>query len=59
MSGGNLFYAHKCGFTEKSLGRVLSRVGFKKVVTATDGMNLHAYAFKTKPSSTQVRQLGL
>jgi len=59
MRGGNAFYAHKCGFTEKSLGKALSRAGFKKVMVAEDSMNLIAYAFKSAPTKAQTRQLGL
>jgi ubiquinone/menaquinone biosynthesis C-methylase UbiE len=59
MKQGNLFYAHKCGFTEKSLSRELTRAEFHKVMTASDGHNIHAYAFKQNPTSAQKRQLGL
>lgn len=59
MSGGNLFYAHKCGFSEKSLTRVLRAAGFAKVMTAVDGYNIHAYAFNVKPSADKLRRLGL
>ena len=59
MLDGNQYYAHKCGFTHKSLGKALSKAGFKKVLVAEDGLNLHAYAFKQNPTSAQKRQLGL
>jgi ubiquinone/menaquinone biosynthesis C-methylase UbiE len=59
MKQGNLFYSHKCGFTEKSLGKELTRAGFKTVLTASDGMNVNAYAFKGKPTASQKRQLGI
>lgn len=58
MSRGNLFYAHKCGFTERSLTRVMSEQ-FSRVFVASDGMNLHAYGFKKNPSAAQKRMLGL
>lgn len=59
MSQGNLFYAHKCGFTEKSLGKALRAAGFKSVHIAKDGMNLHAYAFKATPNEAARKRLGL
>lgn len=59
MSQGNLFYAHKCGFSEKSLTSVLRKAGFAKVLTAVDGYNIHAYAFMTKPSSDKLKRMGL
>jgi predicted SAM-dependent methyltransferase len=59
MEEGNLFYSHKCGFTEKSLGRVLREAGFASVRIARDGYNLVAFAFKTRPSQQTIRQLGV
>jgi len=57
MRQGNLFYAHKCGFSEKSLTKVIRAAGFKKVYTASDGHSLHAYAFKSVPTRAQVLNL--
>lgn len=59
MSQGNLFYSHKCGFTEKSISKALISAGFKKVFTATENGNLHAYAFKSSPTKTQLTRLGI
>lgn len=60
MAQGNLYYAHKTGFTEKSLGKVLRAARFATVMTAADGAgNLHAFAFKAKPTREKLRGLGL
>jgi predicted SAM-dependent methyltransferase len=56
---GNAYYAHKTGFTEKSLGKALRAAGFVKAMTAVDEGNLFAFAFKAKPTTTQLRRLGL
>jgi hypothetical protein len=56
---GNHYFAHKCGFTEKSLTKILRAAGFKAVMTATDSGNLHAYAFPGRPTKDQKRRLGL
>jgi len=59
MSKGNLFYAHKCGFSRESLTRVLRKAGFAKVLTAVDGYNVHAFAFQQKPTKARLELLGL
>lgn len=48
MSEGNLFFAHKCGFTERSLGNVL-RALFPQVRLQRVGGDLHAIAYKRTP----------
>lgn len=59
ISNGNLFYAHKCGFTSKSITKLLKQVGFKTVLTACDGFsNIYAFAFKSKPDNITRRMLG-
>jgi hypothetical protein len=59
IAQGNLYYAHHTGFTEQSLSKALS-AHFKSVLTATDGAgNLHAFAFKTKPTTRQLKELQL
>jgi hypothetical protein len=50
---GNDFYAHKCGFTEKSLKSVLEENGFPIVFTATGSFDLSALAFKQEPTEYQ------
>lgn len=60
MSKGNLYYAHKTGFTEKTLTTALRSAKFAKVLTATDDLgNLFAFAFKSNPSKAKLRMLGL
>jgi ubiquinone/menaquinone biosynthesis C-methylase UbiE len=59
MAGGNGYYAHKCGFTEKTLSETLMKNGFPYAFTATDKFNLFAFAFKKKPSTTLLHSLGV
>ena len=59
MGRGNLYYAHKCGFTSKSLSAALRKAGFAKVMTAEDGYNVHAFAFMGKPTAATLKRLGL
>lgn len=46
---GNDFYAHKTGFTEKSLLAVLQATGFRRVYTGTQNLEVIAYAFVDEP----------
>lgn len=59
LEAGNLYYAHKCGFSEKSLTSALRAAGFLSIYVAADGMNLEAYAFRSTPSLAQRRKMGL
>jgi hypothetical protein len=61
VARGNFYYSHKTGFTEKSLTKALTHAGFHQVLTARDGGNLHAIAFKgkAKPSASLLRTLGV
>ena len=57
---GNAFYAHKTGFTKKSLTKALTEAGFAKVMVANDDFgNLHAYAFKSRPQPELLKSLGV
>ena len=58
---GNDFYAHKTGFTAKSLADILARAGFPRVfVAVVDEMcELRALAFKREPTPEQQKLLGL
>jgi len=59
VAGGNSYYCHKTGFTEKSLAKVL-RADFSTVMTAADHLgNLYAFGFKQKPTRERMRSLGL
>lgn len=46
------FYAHKTGFTQKSLIAALNRAGFVKIYTGVDkgSLEIHAWAFKSQPT---------
>jgi hypothetical protein len=51
---GQDFYAHKTGFTPKSLSKMLLDGGFHKVFLTTDPLlAVHALAFKTEPTIEQ------
>lgn len=54
VSSGQDFYAHKTGFTPKSLMKFLSDSGFRHIFLA-EGVQLavHALAFKTEPTEWQ------
>jgi ubiquinone/menaquinone biosynthesis C-methylase UbiE len=46
------FYAHKTGFTQKSLVAALTRAGFAKIYSglSPSTLEIHAWAFKSAPS---------
>lgn len=44
------FFAHKTGFTEKSLGRALVTAGFTKIYCTSGNLEVNAWAFKATPS---------
>jgi len=48
-SSGQDFYAHKTGFTRKSLISALQRVGFTKIYSGVGNLEINAYAFKGEP----------
>jgi ubiquinone/menaquinone biosynthesis C-methylase UbiE len=53
-SSGEDFYAHKTGFTKKSLLRVLDEAGFSEIYSWEDTLEIHALAFKGKPNQTEL-----
>ena len=61
MSNGNLFMAHRCGFTQKVLTGTLQSCGFKSVATMARGrapfFDLWALASKSQRSEAQMREL--
>jgi predicted SAM-dependent methyltransferase len=60
VAGGNAYYSHKTGFTQKSLGKAMRSAGFVSVMIAPDGIgNLFAFGFKHKPSNDKLRRLGI
>jgi len=58
---GQDFYAHKTGYTEKSLYQALERAGFEEAVLVrnTQIFELHVIAFKATPLPTQLALLGI
>jgi hypothetical protein len=61
MSRGNLYMAHRSGFTQKVLGGTLRSVGFKTVATKSRGrapfFDLWALASKSQRSEAEMRAL--
>lgn len=51
---GNDFYAHKTGFTEKSLSACLRAAGFAVVITQARDLEIAALAFKSDPPAYAV-----
>lgn len=47
---GNDFYAHKTGFTQKSLLKVLRQSGFSKILISVGNLEISAIAFKGVPA---------
>ncbi|MEB3316548.1 MAG: class I SAM-dependent methyltransferase [Cyanobacteriota bacterium] len=47
---GQDFFAHKTGFTPKSLRRVLQAAGFTKIYCGTGNLEIRAIAFKRTPN---------
>lgn len=59
-SSGQDFYAHKTGFTQKSLTRALEAAGFGMRITRRGrGRELLMYGFTPKPTAFQIDLLGL
>lgn len=48
---GNDFYAHKTGFTQKSLRTILLNAGFPFVYIYVGNLEISAFAFKSQPSA--------
>lgn len=55
----NDFFAHKTGFTEKSLIARLQKSGFGTVFTSASNLEVRAIAFKSKPTDFARGLLGL
>ena len=56
---GNDFFAHKTGFTQKSLVRILGGCGFPFVYSMTGNLEVMAIAFKQKPNEFARAMFGL
>jgi hypothetical protein len=61
MANGNLYMAHRCGFTERVLSGTLQATGFKAVGTMARGrapfFDLWAIASKSERTEAQMREL--
>jgi hypothetical protein len=51
---GNDFYAHKTGFTSRSLTLALRNAGFKQTLTALQNLEVIAIGFKNEPTEYAV-----
>jgi hypothetical protein len=60
MNAGNLYMAHRCGFTEKVLSATLQSSGFKKVASMKRGAPyFDLWALATKADLNQEELLSL
>ncbi|CAH0350896.1 methyltransferase domain-containing protein [Aquabacterium sp. CECT 9606] len=50
MAQGNLFMAHRCGFTQSSIAMTLKHAGFKSMATVARNRFLDLWAITTKQS---------
>jgi ubiquinone/menaquinone biosynthesis C-methylase UbiE len=56
---GSDFYAHKTGFTPKSLTAALMKSGFSAVYSRSSNLNIEAVAFKDTPDAATKALFGL
>jgi ubiquinone/menaquinone biosynthesis C-methylase UbiE len=56
LAAGNLFMAHKMGFTRKTLSQHLLRAGFAAVTAQRDGFDLFALGYCSKPETDAAPQ---
>jgi hypothetical protein len=56
---GQDFYAHKTGFTQKSLVRALQAAGFSRAYSGTGNLEIEAFAFKGVPDPVTRRLFNL
>lgn len=59
QESGNDYFAHKNGFTQKSLKKLLEESGFEAVYVCKGPLEVWAYAFNTQPSEEYKSLLGL
>ena len=62
MAQGNLYMAHRCGFTQKVLTATLQAAGFKSVATTSRGypyFDLWAVASKVEMPEVQMQALAI
>ncbi|MEO7477706.1 MAG: class I SAM-dependent methyltransferase [Lysobacteraceae bacterium] len=58
-ASGQDFYAHKTGFTQKSLAQALQRAGFSRSYSMTGNFEVSALAFKNPPDEAMRATFGL
>ena len=56
---GQDFYAHKTGFTQKSLLSALERAGFSRIYSTLGNLEISAIAFKDEPDAALCGLFGL
>lgn len=56
---GQEFFAHKTGFTQKSLLAALQKAGFTKIYSSTGNLEITAVAFKGQPTAETLALWGL
>ncbi len=56
---GNDFYAHKTGFTQKSLTAILLATGFKMIYSGCGNFEVIAFAFTSDPTQEAIELLNL
>lgn len=54
---GQDFYAHKTGFCQQSLTKVMVQAGFASVGMQRTNLEIRAFGFKKKPSATRLAEL--
>lgn len=59
MEKGNLYMAHRCGFTEKDLTAALCAAGFKSIATKARPANFDLWAIASKSNRSQEQMQGL
>lgn len=59
VKSGNDYFAHKTGFTKRSLERVLKENGFPFVFSIDENLEVVSFAFMQQPEDRLVDQLGL
>jgi SAM-dependent methyltransferase len=61
IAGGKIYFAHKTGFTQRSLRKALDAAGFAEVheLAPLGGYEIRVAAFQRAPSGAQLRSLGL
>ncbi|MBR7746896.1 class I SAM-dependent methyltransferase [Undibacterium baiyunense] len=56
---GQEFFAHKTGFTQKSLLNALQKAGFSRIYSVVGNLEINALAFKGTPDQTTLTLFGI